>query len=136
MWPSALSMKPSAAPAPAPAPGRKAKSAYRDYRGSSDEAGPDSPLLILTAPANRLCAAPVGSIALGSVQRSSPLVKIAAALAAELGFLTAALDEPGGDVADSLRRLTAGATAAIPTFLGLSVTVVGSDPPFAFTAFV
>jgi len=63
-------------------------------------------------------------------------VKIAAALAAELGFLTAALDEPGGDVADSLRRLTAGATAAIPTFLGLSVTVVGSDPPFAFTAFV
>jgi hypothetical protein len=37
-------------------------------------------------------------------------VEIAAALAAELGFLTAALDEPGADVADSLHRLTAGAT--------------------------
>jgi hypothetical protein len=63
-------------------------------------------------------------------------VKIAAALAAELGILTAALDEPGTDLAHSLRRLTANATAAIPTFLGLSVTVDGSDPPFAFTAFV
>ena len=63
-------------------------------------------------------------------------MKIVATLAAELGILTAALDEPGADVASSLRRLTAGATAAIPTFLGLSVAVVGSDPPFAFTAFV
>lgn len=63
-------------------------------------------------------------------------MEIAAALAAELGYLTAALDEPGADVGDSLRRLTAGATIAIPTFLGLSVTVVGSDPAFAFTAFV
>jgi len=63
-------------------------------------------------------------------------VKIAAALAAELGFLTAALDEPDADVANSLSRLTAGAAIAIPTFLGLSVTVVGSDPPFAFTTFV
>lgn len=63
-------------------------------------------------------------------------MKIAAALAAELGFLTAALDEPDADVANSLSRLTAGAAIAIPTFLGLSVTVVGSDPPFAFTTFV
>lgn len=63
-------------------------------------------------------------------------MEIAAALAAELGYLTAALDEPGADVGDSLRRLTAGATVAIPTFLGLSVTVVGSDPAFTFTAFV
>jgi hypothetical protein len=60
-------------------------------------------------------------------------VKIAAALAADLGILTEALDEPGADLAHSLRRLTANATAAIPTFLGLSVTVDGSDPPFAFT---
>jgi hypothetical protein len=93
-----------------PAPNRKAKSAYRDNSGCNDEAGPDSRLVILTAYASRLCAAPAGSIALGSVQRSSPLVEIAAALAAELGFLTAALDEPGADVADSLHRLTAGAT--------------------------
>jgi hypothetical protein len=63
-------------------------------------------------------------------------VEIAAALAAELGYLTAALDEPGADVADSLRRLTAAVTVAIPTFLGLTVTVVGSNPAFAFTAFV
>jgi hypothetical protein len=63
-------------------------------------------------------------------------VKIAAALAAALGILTAALDEPRADLAHSLRQLTANATAAIPTFLGLSVTVDGSDPPFAFTTFV
>jgi len=64
------------------------------------------------------------------------LRNIAAALATDLGFLTEALDEPGADVANSLRRLTAGATAAIPTFLGLSATVAGSAPPFAFTTFV
>jgi hypothetical protein len=63
-------------------------------------------------------------------------VEIAAALAAELGYLTAALDEADADVVESLRRLTAGAAIAIPTFLGLSVTVLGSDPEFAFTAFV
>ena len=115
---------------------RKAKSAYRDNWGCNDDAGPDSRLVILTAYASRLCAAPAGSIALGSVQRSNPLVKVAAALAADLGILTAALDEPGADLAHSLRQLTANATAAIPTFLGLSVIVDGSDPPFAFTTFV
>jgi hypothetical protein len=64
------------------------------------------------------------------------LQNIAAALAADLGFLTAALDEPGTDVTNSLRRLMAAATAALPAFLGLSVTVAGGDPPFAFTTFV
>jgi hypothetical protein len=63
-------------------------------------------------------------------------VKVTAALAADLGILTAALDEPGTDVAHSLCRLAADATAAVPTFLGLSVTVARSDPPFTFTAFV
>jgi hypothetical protein len=63
-------------------------------------------------------------------------VKVTAALAADLGILTAALDEPGTDVADSLRQLAADATAAVPTFLGLSVTVAGSDPLFTFTVFV
>ena len=62
-------------------------------------------------------------------------MEIAAALAADLGILTAALDEPGADVADSLRQLAADATAAIPTFLGLSGTVDGIDPPFTFTTF-
>jgi hypothetical protein len=93
-------------------------------------------LRILTAQSDWPCAAPAGSIALGSVQRSSPLVEIAAALTADLGILTAALDEPGADVADSLRQLAADATVAIPTFLGLTVTVDGSDPPFTFTTFV
>jgi hypothetical protein len=63
-------------------------------------------------------------------------VKITAALVADLGILTAALDEPGTDVAHSLRQLAADATAAVPTFLGLSVTVARSDPPFTFTVFV
>lgn len=63
-------------------------------------------------------------------------MKFTAALTADLGILTAALAEPGADVAHSLRQLAADATAAVPTFLGLSVTVVHSDPPFTFTAFV
>jgi hypothetical protein len=63
-------------------------------------------------------------------------VKIAAALAADLSILTAALDGPGTDVAHSLRQLMANAVTAIPTFLGLSVTVDGGDPPFRFTTFV
>jgi hypothetical protein len=63
-------------------------------------------------------------------------VKVTADLAADLGILTAALDEPGTDVAHSLSQLTADATAAIPTFLGLSVTVDGSDPRVTFTTFV
>ena len=60
---------------------------------------------------------------------------ISAALAADLGILTAALDEPGADVLRSLHRLGVDAQAAVPTYLGLSVTVDGSDPPFTFTTF-
>jgi hypothetical protein len=62
-------------------------------------------------------------------------MKIGAALAADLGILTAALDEPGADVLHSLHRLGVDAQAAVPTYLGLSVTVDGSDPPFTFTTF-
>ncbi len=60
---------------------------------------------------------------------------IRAALAADLGLLTAALDEPAADVQHSLHRLGVDAQAAVPTYLGLSVTVAGSDPPFTFTTF-
>jgi len=60
-------------------------------------------------------------------------MKIGAALAADLGILTAALDEPGADVRHSLHQLGVDAQAAVPTYLGLSVTVDGSDPPFTFT---
>lgn len=63
-------------------------------------------------------------------------MKVTAALAADLGILTAALDEPGVDVALSLSQLAADATVAVPTFLGLSVAVAGSDPPFTLTVFV
>jgi hypothetical protein len=60
-------------------------------------------------------------------------MKISAALAAELRILTAALDEPGADVLHTLRQLGDAAQAAVPTYLGLSVTVDGSDRPFTFT---
>jgi hypothetical protein len=60
-------------------------------------------------------------------------MKIGAALAADLGILTAALDEPGADVLHSLHQLGVDAQATVPTYLGLSVTVDGSDPPFTFT---
>jgi hypothetical protein len=62
-------------------------------------------------------------------------MKISAAMAADLGILTAALDEPGADVLHSLHRLGVDAHAAVPSFLGLSVTVDGSDPPLTFTSF-
>jgi hypothetical protein len=60
-------------------------------------------------------------------------MKIGPALAADLGILTAALDEPGANVLHSLHQLGVDARAAVPTYLGLSVTVEGSDPPFTFT---
>ena len=60
-------------------------------------------------------------------------MKIGAALAVDLSILTAALDEPGADVLHSLRQLGVDAHAAVPTYLGLSVTVDGSDPPFTLT---
>jgi hypothetical protein len=59
-------------------------------------------------------------------------MKIGAALAADLGILTAALDEPGADLLHSLHQLGVDAQAAVPTYLGLSVTFDGSDPPFTF----
>ena len=43
------------------------------------------------------------------------------------------LDDPAADVLHSLHRLGVDTQAAVPTFLGLSVTVAGSDPPFTFT---
>jgi hypothetical protein len=60
-------------------------------------------------------------------------MKIGAALAADLDILTEALDEPGTDVLHSLHQLGVDAQAAVPTYLGLSMTVDGSDPPFTFT---
>ncbi|TPG36704.1 ANTAR domain-containing protein [Mycolicibacterium hodleri] len=56
-----------------------------------------------------------------------------AALAAELEILTAALEEPGADVAHSLQSLMQYAANAVATYLGLSVLVARSEPAFAFT---
>ena len=61
-------------------------------------------------------------------------MKITAAMVAALDILTEALDEPGTDIAHSLRRLTSAAAAAVPTYLGLSVVVAQSDPPITVTA--
>jgi hypothetical protein len=60
-------------------------------------------------------------------------MKLNAVLADDLSILTAALDEPGTDLAQTLQRLTFDATAAIPTYLGLTVTMDGTGTPFTFT---
>ena len=49
------------------------------------------------------------------------MMKIGAALAADLDILTAALDEPGADVLHTLHQLGVDAQAAVPTYLGLRV---------------
>jgi hypothetical protein len=59
-------------------------------------------------------------------------MEIGAALAAELGILTAALEEPGADVLHSLHRLGVDAQAAVSSYLGLSVIVEGGSP-FTFS---
>jgi hypothetical protein len=54
-------------------------------------------------------------------------------LAADLDILTAALDEPGADIAHSVRQLALNAAATITTYLGVSVLVSDNQLPFAFT---
>ena len=54
-------------------------------------------------------------------------------MAAALAILTEALDEPGTDIAHSLHRLTLDAAAAVTSYVGLSVVVSHSDPPFTVT---
>jgi hypothetical protein len=58
---------------------------------------------------------------------------ITAALAADLRLLTAALDEPGTDIAATLHQLAADTAAGVPSYLGLSVMVSRSDPLFTST---
>lgn len=52
---------------------------------------------------------------------------ISAALAADLSALTVALDEPGVDLEQTLRRLTDNAQVAVPSFLGLSVEMTSDN---------
>jgi len=60
-------------------------------------------------------------------------VKITASMAAALALLTEALDEPDTDIAHSLHRFTLDAAAAVTSYLGLSVVVSQSNPPFTVT---
>ena len=60
-------------------------------------------------------------------------MEIIAALAADLTILTQALDDPTSDVVGSVLQLSADVRSAIPSCLGLTVTVSDSDPPFTFT---
>ena len=59
-------------------------------------------------------------------------MEITAALAADLTILTQALDDPDSDVVDSVLHLARDVGSAVPSFLGLTVTVHDSDPPFPF----
>lgn len=60
-------------------------------------------------------------------------MNITTGLATDLRRLTAALDEPGTDIAQSLHKLAADTQAAVRTYLGLNVSVSRSDPLFTFT---
>lgn len=53
--------------------------------------------------------------------RSRPLVKITAAVAADLAALTEALDEPGADLATTLDQLATDAKLAVGSLVGLTV---------------
>jgi hypothetical protein len=50
-------------------------------------------------------------------------VEISAGLAADLALLTAALDDPGTDVMETVRMFARAAAQAIPSYLGLSLLI-------------
>jgi hypothetical protein len=60
-------------------------------------------------------------------------VTIRAALAADLGLLTEALDRPGVDIEATLEQLVLVAAQAIPSYLGLTVSLVTRDDDLAFS---
>jgi len=60
-------------------------------------------------------------------------VEISAALAADLALLTDALDAPGADITDAVRRLAIDAGLAVRSYLGLTVFTTGIDPNFTFS---
>lgn len=59
---------------------------------------------------------------------------ITTAMGANLDLLTAALDDPGADIAHSLHQLTLMAVDAVPSYLGLSVAVPQADFPLTLTS--
>jgi hypothetical protein len=60
-------------------------------------------------------------------------MNITTGLASDLRRLTAALDEPGADIAQTLHKMAADTHAAVRSYLGLNVSVSRSDPLFTFT---
>ena len=60
-------------------------------------------------------------------------MNITTGLATDLRRLSAALDEPGADIAHSLHKMAADTEAAVRSYLGLNVSVSRSDPLFTFT---
>jgi hypothetical protein len=60
-------------------------------------------------------------------ERIGASVKLSAALAADLAMLTEALAEPGTDIEQTLRTLTADAAAATASFAGLTAAVFTQD---------
>ncbi|MCA1983791.1 hypothetical protein [Nocardioides nematodiphilus] len=58
---------------------------------------------------------------------------ISAALGADLALLTQALDAPGVDLAETVRRLTGDARTAAQSYLGLSVAITAFEATFDFT---
>jgi hypothetical protein len=100
--------------------------------GNSPRDGPESRRAFPTEQVTRLFRTGRIDPRSGAPAEQSPM-EIGAALAADLSILTAALDEPDADLLRSLHQLGVDAQAAVPSYLGLSVTVEGSDPPFTFT---
>ncbi|CAN5666563.1 hypothetical protein BH09ACT8_BH09ACT8_15420 [soil metagenome] len=60
-------------------------------------------------------------------------MNVTAAMAASLNILTAALDDSDADISRSLDQLAVETTSAIPTYLGLSILVPQSNPPFTIS---
>ena len=54
-------------------------------------------------------------------------------LATDLRLLTAALDEPGADIAEGLQQLAFDARTAVRSYLGLSISLSRSDPSYTCT---
>jgi len=61
------------------------------------------------------------------------LVEISAELAADLALLTDALDTPGADISEAVRRFAIDAGQAVQSYVGLTVFTTGIEPQFTFS---
>ena len=87
-------------------------------------------------PCRRLaCSAPAGSIRARARPAEQSDMKINAALAADLGILTAPWMSPAPMCCAACTNWASMPWRLFPAYLGLSVTVDGCDPPFTFSTF-